>query len=66
MISFKGKRDFIANLKCVNEVVIQETVALTDNLKRIQPDIVIKGDDWDDNSPSAEYMSRHRQTGCEN
>lgn len=40
----------------VDVVVPQEGQDPTENLKRIQPDILIHGDDWDEDYPAFEYM----------
>ena len=56
VIPFGERMELIANLKCVDDVVEQESVDPTENLKVLQPDIVVHGDDWDENFPGAEYM----------
>lgn len=42
-------------LKCVDEVVIQDSRDPTTNLKRLKPDILFHGDDWLD-IPGREWM----------
>ncbi len=56
VIPFEERIELIANLKCVDMAIRQETLDPTDNLKRLQPDIVVHGNDWDENFPGAEYM----------
>ena len=40
----------------VDAVVPQDGQDPTENLKRIQPDILIHGDDWDEDYPAFQYM----------
>ncbi len=54
--SLKERIEVIKHCDYVDEVVEQDDVDPTGNLKRIQPDIVVHGDDWDENFPGAEYM----------
>ncbi len=57
IIPFKERIELIANLKCVDEVMKQESVYPTENLKkRPDVDIVTHGDDWDEDFPGAAYM----------
>lgn len=56
IIPFNERFEIFANWKCVNAVVPQYNVDPTDNLKLYQPDIVVHGDDWDENFLGAEYM----------
>lgn len=56
IIPFEERIELVANFKCVDEVVKQESVDPTKNLKRIKPDILVHGDDWHENFPGAKYM----------
>ena len=56
VIPFEERIELVANLKCVDDVVEQESIDPTDNLRVLEPDIVVHGDDWDENFPGAEYM----------
>ena len=56
IIPFDQRMEMVASCRYVDEVIEQEGVDPTDNLKKIQPDIVVHGDDWDENFPGAEYM----------
>lgn len=56
VISFEERMELVANLKCVDEVMRQDSVDPTENLKKVKPDILTHGDDWDENFPGAEYM----------
>ncbi len=57
VIPFEQRIEMFANLKCVDEVIRQNNVDPTDNLKKLpQVDIVVHGDDWGDNFPGAAYM----------
>ncbi len=56
VIPFTQRMYMVHHFDCVDMVVIQETLDPTENLKIIRPDIVVHGDDWDENFPGAEYM----------
>lgn len=45
-MSYEQRKVVIENLKGVSEVVIQETLDYSHNLKIIKPDYVVHGDDW--------------------
>lgn len=56
VIPFEERMELVANLKCVDEVMRQDNVDPTENLKKLNVDILTHGDDWDENFPGAEYM----------
>ncbi len=57
IISLAERMEGIEELPYVDEVIIQFDVDPTENLKKLpQVDIVVHGDDWDENFPGAEYM----------
>ena len=56
IIPFLERIEMVRNLKCVDWVVEQDDVDPTENLRVLDPDIVVHGDDWDENFPGAEYM----------
>lgn len=57
IIPFTERIQIFESLKCVNEVVPQLHVDPTDNLKAMPlVDVVVHGDDWDENFLGAEYM----------
>lgn len=56
IIPFEERAEMFANFKCVDEVVRQDSVDPTENLKKLQPDIVVHGDDWNEDFPGAKYM----------
>ena len=43
---FEVRKSIFSNLKNVSEVVKQETLDYTDNLRKLKPDYVVHGDDW--------------------
>jgi phosphoenolpyruvate phosphomutase / 2-hydroxyethylphosphonate cytidylyltransferase len=45
-MTFEQRRDVVANLKQVAQVIPQETLDYVPNLERLQPDYVVHGDDW--------------------
>ena len=57
VIPFAERIVLIANLKCVDVAMQQNSVDPTENLKRLgDMDILAHGDDWDENFPGAAYM----------
>lgn len=57
IIPFWERATIVANIKCVDEVIRQDTLDPTANLKKLgDVDIVVHGDDWDDDFPGAKYM----------
>lgn len=63
VIPFKERIELIRNLGFVDEAIKQEALDPTEELKILgDVDVVVHGDDWDDNFPGAEYM---RSTGKE-
>ena len=46
LLSFEERKMIFENIKNVREVVKQETLDYTENLKNIKPDFVVHGDDW--------------------
>lgn len=45
-LSYEQRREIILNLKGVDEVVPQETLDYSINLRKYKPDYVVHGDDW--------------------
>lgn len=58
IIPFEERVELIANLKGVDEVMRQDKIDPTENLKKLDVDILTHGDDWDANFPGTEYMGR--------
>ncbi len=57
VIPFEERIELVADSKAVDEVIKQDNVDPTENLKRLGDiDIVVHGDDWDEDFPGAEYM----------
>ena len=56
VIPFEERIELIRNIKCVDEVIKQDSLDPTDNLKSTKADIVVHGDDWDENFLGASYM----------
>ncbi len=46
LLNYDTRKRIFENMKHVKEVVKQETLDYTNNLKKIKPDYVIHGDDW--------------------
>ena len=44
--TYEKRKYILENLKYVSEVIPQETLDYSKNLKKIKPDYVIHGDDW--------------------
>ncbi len=45
-LNYEQRYDVISNVKGVHQVVEQKTLDYRDNLRKLQPDIVVHGDDW--------------------
>lgn len=45
-LSFEQRKIIVENIKGVSEVISQNTLDYTENLRKIQPDYVVHGDDW--------------------
>jgi len=56
IIPFEERIELVANLKCVDEVVKQDNVDPTQNLKKLDVDILTHGDDWGNDFPGSQYM----------
>ena len=46
MMNFNQRKMIIENIKGVDQVIAQETLDYSFNLKKIKPDYVVHGDDW--------------------
>ena len=46
ILDYDTRKAIFENIKNVTEVVKQETLDYTDNLRKIKPDYVVHGDDW--------------------
>lgn len=47
-MNYEQRAEIVSNLKTVHEVIPQQTLDYTDNLKALKPDFVVHGDDWKD------------------
>jgi len=60
IIPLKERLEIIRNIKCVDEVIVQEGLDPTPNLMRYKPsavpDILVHGDDWSEDFPGSDYM----------
>ena len=58
IVPFEERIEVIKNIKCVDEAVKQSELDPTNTIKSlpITPDVLVHGDDWDENFPGAEYM----------
>ena len=56
VISFEERIELVADSKAVDEVMRQDDVDPTENLKKLDVDIVVHGDDWSEDFPGATYM----------
>ena len=45
-LTYKQRKVVLKNIKYVDELVPQNTLDYTENLKKIKPDFVVHGDDW--------------------
>jgi phosphoenolpyruvate phosphomutase / 2-hydroxyethylphosphonate cytidylyltransferase len=56
-LSYDQRREIILNLKGVDEVVPQETLDYSINLRKYKPDYVVHGDDW---KAGVQKSTRHK------
>lgn len=52
IIDFEARKQIVANIKGVENVIPQESVDYVDNLLKLKPDYVVHGDDWIDSIQS--------------
>ncbi len=45
-LSYEQRRSVVENIKGVAQVIAQDTLDYTDNLRKLKPDYVVHGDDW--------------------
>lgn len=50
LLSFEQRKIIMENIKGVVEVIPQDTIEYTENLRRIKPDYVVHGDEWKTNN----------------
>jgi len=58
IVPYPWRAAIYAALRCVDEVVPQDSRDPTDNLKNLEPDVLFHGDDWE-NIPGSEWMEAH-------
>jgi len=46
MLSYEQRKFILENIKGVSEIIPQETLDYTENLRMTRPDYVVHGDDW--------------------
>ena len=46
LMTYEARKDVIENIKGVNQVIAQDTLDYTNNLRLLKPDYVVHGDDW--------------------
>ena len=56
VIPFEERIELVFDSKAVDEVILQDNVDPTENLKKLDIDILVHGDDWDNDFPGAAYM----------
>jgi cytidyltransferase-like protein len=56
IIPFDERIELIENLRCVDIALPQEDVDPTENLRALDVDVVVHGDDWGEDFPGAAYM----------
>jgi len=47
-MNYEQRADIVSNLKTVSDVIPQQTLDYSENLKTLKPDYVVHGDDWKD------------------
>ncbi len=61
VIPFAQRVEIITALSIVDEVVQQDDVDPTENLKKYKPDVLVHGDDWGEDFPGAKYMRKKKK-----
>ena len=56
IIPLDERLEGIEELPYVDEVIVQHSLDPTENLKKLDVDIVVHGDDWSEDFPGADYM----------
>jgi len=56
IIPYSERSEMVAGLGCVDAIIEQDSIDPTENLKLLEPDVVVHGDDWDEHFPGADYM----------
>jgi len=46
VLNYKQRKEIIENLQGVSEIIPQNSLDYTENLRKIKPDFVVHGDDW--------------------
>lgn len=52
LLDFEARKEIIANIKGVNNVIAQKSLDYVENLELLRPDYVVHGDDWVDSIQS--------------
>lgn len=60
-MTFDQRREVVESLRWVDEVMPQETLDYVPNLQKLQPDIVVHGDDW---RSGIQALTRQRVIDC--
>lgn len=55
VIPLRERMAIVEHCDYVDEVVIQKSTDPSENLKRLQPDLLVHGDDWGDGFPGSEH-----------
>jgi len=58
--SQSDRMSIVSNLKCVDLVLPQETYDPVPNLEKINPDVLVKGDDWN-YIPGEKWIKKHKK-----
>lgn len=56
VIPFEERIELIDSLKCVDKIILQEGVDPTENLEKLDVDLLVHGDDWPEDYPGSAYM----------
>ena len=57
LLSYEDRKNIIENIKGVDNVIAQESLSYTDNLRKLKPDYVVHGNDWN-NGPQSNIRLR--------
>lgn len=57
LLAFEDRKRIIENIKGVDNVIAQKSLSYTDNLRKLKPDYVVHGNDWN-NGPQSNIRLR--------
>jgi len=63
VVPFEERMELVASIKCVDKVVVQDSLNPTENIKRINPDVVTHSHDENEKFPGANVEALMKKLG---